>query len=75
MPKLLLSNNENDPPSCSSFRIVPKTPVTLDETKSINVRKESIPDPTTSDTNWLELNEDANIPTDNVAELYNIKPR
>ena len=75
MPKLLLSNNEKDPPSWSSFNIVPKAPDNLDETKSINVRKERIPDPTTSETKWIELNEEENIPTDKVEELYNINPR
>ena len=75
IPKLPLSNNEKEPPSCNSFKIVPRIPPTLEETKSINVRKDSIPEPTTRETNWLELNEEAKIPIDNVAALYNIKPK
>ena len=75
IPKLLVSNTEKEPPSCSSFKMVPKTPETLSETKSINVRRVSIPDPTTNETSWFELKDDAKIPIDSVEQLYKIRPR
>ena len=74
MPKLPLSNNENEPPSWSSFNIVPSVPPILEETKLINVKNESIPEPTINEINWFELKEDANIPIDRVAALYNNNP-
>ena len=75
IPKLLVSNTEKEPPSWSSFKIVPKNPVTLSETKSIKVRRVNIPDPTTNETNWFELKDDAKIPIDSVEELYKIRPK
>ena len=55
IPKLLVSNTEKEPPSCNSFKIVPRIPGTLSDTKSINVSRVNIPDPTTNETNKKRL--------------------